>query len=174
MSDARYTIRPALPADIEPMRALERRAAQKFRSIGYDFCADGPIRDIEEHQRVIAAGVTFVAESAGALAGFAMIEPLDGEAHLVEIDVDPDHQGRGLARRLIAAGEDWTRAKGFDAMTLTTYRDVAWNKPYYERLGFVVYEPGPDRQGLRETIEREAAWGFAAAPRVAMRKRIEP
>lgn len=155
------------------MRALERRAAQKFREIGYDFCAVGPVRDADEHRRVMQIGATFIAENGG-LAGFAMAEPLDGEAHLIEIDVDPAHQGQGLARRLIAEVEGWGRAKGFDAMTLTTYRDAPWNAPHYARLGFAEFEPGPERQALRATIEQEAAWGFAFAPRVAMRKRIDP
>ncbi len=155
------------------MRLLERRAAQKFRAINYDFCADGPVRDADEPCRAIADGVTFVVESGGAVAGFAMAEPLDGEAHLIEIDVDPNQQGHGIGRLLIAAVESWALDQGFRALTLTTYRDVPWNAPYYARLGFGVFEPGPERSGLRATIAREAAWGFAFAPRVAMRKQIE-
>lgn len=168
MSD-RCTIRRAMSADIEPMRALERRAAQKFRQVGYDFCADGPVRDVEEHERVLRVGATFVAVT-NRLAGFAMVETLDGEAHLIEIDVDPDHQGEGLGRRLIEAGADWARSKGLEAMTLTTYRDVPWNAPYYARLGFASFEPGPERRALHAAVKREAEWGFAFAPRVAMRK----
>lgn len=166
-------LRAAGHADIEPMRALERRAAQIFRAIGYDFCADGPIRDRSEHLRAIAEGVTLVAETAGGgLAGFAMFEPMDGEAHLVEIDVDPSEQKKGLARRLIAGGEAWALAKGFDGMTLTTYRDVPWNAPFYRRLGYVEFTPEPARTGLLGTIEKEAGWGFAFAPRIAMRKQL--
>lgn len=168
-----YLVRAANAADIEPMRVIERRAAQKFREIGYDFCADGPIRDSAEHQRVLRTGATFVADRATGLAGFAMFEALDAEAHLIEIDVDPDHQGKGLARRLIAAGEAWARRNGFEAMTLTTYRDVAWNAPYYSRLGFSPFEPGPERVDLRKTIDQEIALGFGFAPRIAMRMRIE-
>lgn len=166
-------LRTAIDADIEPMRSLERRAAQKFRSINYDFCAEGPIRDVEEHRRALDKGVTLVAEVDGALAGFAMAEPLDHEAHLIELDVDPDHQNRGLGRQLVAAVEDWARGKGYAGLTLTTYREVPWNAPYYARLGFGVFEPAPERTGLLATIAREAAWGFAFAPRVAMRKQID-
>ena len=166
-------IRRATIADIEPMRALERRAAQLFLSIGYDFCAAGPVRDKEEHEKTLRRGITFYAESEnGAPAGFAMFEPMDSEAHLIEIDVDPVFQRQGLAPRLIAAGETWALAKGFDGMTLTTYRDVPWNAPFYRRIGFVDLEPGPERKELRETIGREADWGFAFKPRIAMRKQL--
>lgn len=173
MTPCEFTIRRAVRADIEPMRNLERRAAQIFLSVGYDFCATGPIRDISEHQRVIDEGATFIGEAGGVIAGFAMVEPMDGEAHLVEIDVDPPFQNRGLARSLIAEGGEWSRLNGFDAMTLTTYRDVPWNAPFYRRIGFAEFEPGAYRKGLFETIEREAAWGFAFAPRIAMRKQLK-
>jgi len=165
------SIREAAAADIQAMRAAEQRAGEIFRTVGYDFCADGPNRDPEEHQRVIDNGVTYVAcRPSGEIIAFAMVEPLDGEAHLLEIDVVPEFQKNGLARRLIALGQDWALAKGFDAMTLTTYRDVPWNAPFYRRLGFVEFEPGPERKGLLETIAKEASWGFAFRPRIAMRK----
>jgi GNAT superfamily N-acetyltransferase len=173
MAPAEPIIRIAVAADIEAMRALERRAAEKFGTAGYDFCATAEVRDVSEHLRVQSAGATFVAIVGDEIAGFAMTEPLDGEAHLIEIDVDPAHQSRGLGRRLIEAVEQWALHDGLAAMTLTTYRDVPWNAPYYARLGFGVFEPGPERSGLRATIAREAAWGFAFAPRVAMRKEIE-
>lgn len=166
-----FVIRPATIADIDDMRAAEQKAGETFRTVGYDFCADGPNRDPEEHKRVIAAGITFIAETpSGEIAGFAMFELMDGEVHLLEIDVVPEHQKKSLARRLIALGEKWALAKGFDGMTLTTYRDVPWNAPFYRRLGFVEIEPDADRKGLLETIAKEAAWGFALRPRIAMRK----
>ncbi|OFW99665.1 MAG: hypothetical protein A3E78_02405 [Alphaproteobacteria bacterium RIFCSPHIGHO2_12_FULL_63_12] len=169
-----FIFRTATAADIDAMRAAEQKAGEIFRAIGYDFCADAQNRAPEEHFRVIAAGVTYVAEGpAGEIAGFAMFEPMDSEVHLVEIDVIPKCQKNGLARRLIALGEAWALAKGFDAMTLTTYRDVSWNAPFYRRLGFVDFEPGPEREGLLETIAKEADWGFAFRPRIAMRKLLE-
>lgn len=168
-----FTLRPATSADIDAMRAAEQRAGEIFRPIGYDFCADGQNRDVDEHERVIAAGVTYLAQApSGEVIAFAMFEPMDGEVHLVEIDVVPEHQKNGLARRLIALGEIWALAKGFDAMTLTTYRDVPWNAPFYRRLGFIDFAPGPPRKGLLETIAKEAAWGFAFRPRIAMRKQL--
>jgi GNAT superfamily N-acetyltransferase len=169
-----YLFRAAAEADIDAMRTVEHRAGQLFRTIGYDFCADGPNRELEEHRRVIKAGVTYVVTTpTAAIAGFAMFEPMDGDVHLVEIDVDPDHQKRGLARRMIAQGEVWSTAKGFDGLTLTTYRDVPWNAPFYRRLGFVDLEPDASRPGLLDVVRKEAAWGFALRPRITMRKRLK-
>ena len=58
-------------------------------------------------------------------------------------------------------------------MTLTTYRDVPWNAPFYERLGDSVFKSGEDQPGLPALIEEEAASGFARAPRTAMQKTLE-
>ena len=55
-------------------------------------------------------------------------------------------------------------------MTLTTFRDVPWNGPYYERCGFRVVEPGELGPGLRRIRAAEVARGLDAEPRVAMRQ----
>ncbi|MBY0423931.1 MAG: GNAT family N-acetyltransferase [Parvularculaceae bacterium] len=169
--DAEETlIRSATPADIPAMQAAERRANATFRAVGYDFVADGPIRDEGEHLRVQRDGAAFVAEIGGEVAGFALALPIDGEAHLLEIDVDPAFQKRGIGRRLIGAVEAFARSRTSPAITLTTYRDVAWNAPFYAALGWSTFKPGPERVGLAAVMAEEAAHGFDARPRVAMRK----
>lgn len=165
-------IEPALPADIPAMIAIEKRANQMFRAIGYDFVGDASVSDAAEHAAVMRDGRTLAARAGAVVAGFAMFARLDGEAHLDEIDVDPDHQRKGLARRLIAAGEEWARSEGYGAMTLTTYRDVPWNAPLYRRLGFQDFAPDANRRELLALIAREADWGIALRPRIAMRKTL--
>ncbi|MFN6121099.1 MAG: hypothetical protein ACK5CE_15895 [Actinomycetes bacterium] len=61
---------------------------------------------------------------------------------------------------------------GFSAITLTTFRDVAFNGPVYARMGFVELAPvdlGPELQLLRD-LEQDI--GLDVAPRVAMRRRL--
>lgn len=50
------------------------------------------------------------------------------------------------------------------------YRDVPWNAPFYERVGYSIFEPDPSRTGLAAIQEEEARSGYAVKPRVAMRK----
>ncbi|MCB2113194.1 MAG: GNAT family N-acetyltransferase [Parvularculaceae bacterium] len=169
------SIRPARHGDIEKMIEIEDRAAELFRTIGYDYCADAPNRSEAEHRRAIDESITFVAETdLGELVGFAMCELLDGVIHLAEIDVAPEFQRRGVARRLIETAGEWALARNIGEMTLTTYRDAPWNAPYYARLGFELFSPEPARAGLVDTIRKEADWGFAFAPRVAMRMPLRP
>jgi hypothetical protein len=68
--------------------------------------------------------------------------------------------------------EDWGRAAGRPATTLTTFRDVPWNGPYHRRLGYQLLpleRVGPE---LAQTIAHEASLpGIDASLRCAM---VEP
>lgn len=167
-----YPIEPATLADIESMRRVEERANQLFDAIGYGFCVEIGPSDIEEHELVLRVGATLVARAGRAVVAFAMFLPIDGEWHLDEIDVDPHHQRQGLARRLIDEGGLIGRARGHQAMTLTTFRDVAWQRPVYEKLGFEPFDPDADRVELFALLEKEKAWRLAQKPRLVMRKRL--
>ena len=167
-------LRPGTEIDLPALSAVERDAAQRFGDLeGFAFVADGPIRDRHEQRRALETGHAFVAEDeAGAVVGFLLLWDVDGRAHFLELGVRCSHQGQGLGRRLLAAGEHWAEAQGFGEATLTAYRDVPWNAPFYARLGFRAFEPGADRPGLLAVRQEEAAAGFAVQPRVAMRKAL--
>jgi GNAT superfamily N-acetyltransferase len=104
--------------------------------------------------------------------GFVLAIPKDGRAHVLEVAVAHSEQGRGHGRALIAATEDWAAQKGFDEVTLTTFRDVVWNAPFYAKLGYDVFEVGSDRPELRALIAEEVKAGIDRAARVAMRKTL--
>ena len=82
--------------------------------------------------------------------GFAHVELREPRAaHLEELDVHPDHGRRGLGRRLVAAVCEWASNAGIGAVTLTTFRDVPWNMPFYSTLGF---EEVPSRELSAELV----------------------
>lgn len=166
-------LREAVPEDESTIRAVELDAARAYAAVpGHAFCLDLPARDAAEHARVRAEGVAFVGEIEGRLAGFLLIRPLDGHAHLLELAVALAYQRRGLGGRLIARGEAWARSQGYKEVTLTTFREVPWNEPYYRRLGYEIFEPTADRPEFRALLADEVAAGFTRTPRVAMRKRL--
>jgi len=68
--------------------------------------------------------------------GFAAAGPLAGFIHLKELSVDPAHGRRGIGGSLVEAVVGWARERGFDRVSLTTFRDVPFNQPFYARLGF--------------------------------------
>ena len=164
------TLRAATATDIAHMQTLERDAAQAFRAVGYDFCADGPVRNTEEHERGQREGATIIAEIGDEAVGFIMLWPVDSHAHLTEISVSQQFQQRGIGRTLITAGENWARENGFDTITLTTFRDIFWNAPFYRSLGYIEYEPGEIEYDLAAIQAEEAHSGFNGKARIVMKK----
>ena len=70
---------------------------------------------------------------------------------------------------LVHAVCEWAKQKGYEAVTLSTFRDVAWNGPFYSRLGFIVLTESELSAGLREFREVEASNGLPIKDRVCMR-----
>lgn len=97
---------------------------------------------------------------------------VDGSAHIDQVSVAPAHGRRGLGAALIDRLEATARGEGRPSLTLTTFRDVPWNAPYYERLGFVVVEAADQGPELRALVAREADSIPGNAPRVAMRRAV--
>ena len=65
---------------------------------------------------------------------------------------------------------DAARGEGRPALTLTTFSDVPWNAPYYQRLGFAIVEPSHQGFELAAAVARETRSIPGRAPRVAMRR----
>jgi hypothetical protein len=64
----------------------------------------------------------------------------------------------------------WAGAQELSSITLTTFRDVPWNGPYYEKLGFhVVSTLTPALQAL---VNEQATWGLEPSLRVVMRRSL--
>jgi GNAT superfamily N-acetyltransferase len=167
------TIRAAATADIARMQWLEIDAGRRFLDVGLDAIAgDGPYPEalLAGH---IADGTAWVAvDAAGEAIGYAFASVVDGEGHLDQVSVARAAMGGGVGTALIDAVCDWATSRGLDAVTLTTFRDVPFNGPYYERRGFLALaadELGPQLAGIRA---QERANGIDVAERVAMRRRL--
>lgn len=122
----------------------------------------------------IESGRTWVAvDEADEPVGFIVLDIIDGMGHIEEISVRPDRQLRGHGGALLEAALVWSLGTGRPAMTLTTYRDVEWNRPYYERRGFRVLledEIGPE---LAAKVKQEAEHGLDPDLRVCMRRDLD-
>jgi predicted N-acetyltransferase YhbS/multimeric flavodoxin WrbA len=170
---AGYDIRLARQEDLGLLNGIERAAAARFHQIGLDFVAEMEPLSLDLLQVQQEKGQLWVAvDPTGAAVGFAVAVTVDGVAHLEEVSVRPDHGRRGLGARLVRMVCDWARESGYPAVTLSTFRDVPWNAPFYARLGFqemTEEELGP---GLRAVQAHEMEDGFAMQTRVCMRKAL--
>lgn len=132
-------IRLARKADAALLGAVESAAAGRFAGIGLQAIARGRPTAEAEYRRLAADRRLWVSEAEkGQPVGLAIAAAVDGQGYLAELSVHPDYGRRGLGRTMVAAVEDWARARAFTRLHLTTFRDVPWNRPYYERLGFSV------------------------------------
>jgi ribosomal protein S18 acetylase RimI-like enzyme len=157
------------------MQAVEIEARQRFREIDdprIARCADDPPYGAEGLTRAATEPRAWVAiDDLGAVIGFAVAWAVDGEGHLDELAVTPTHGRRGVGRALVDEVLAWTAARGLPSVRLTTFRDVPWNGPYYEKLGFeVVTRLTSALQALLDQGERR--WGLDPSLRVVMRRSL--
>jgi GNAT superfamily N-acetyltransferase len=144
-----------------------------FRSIGMDWIADSdpmPIEVLEDYAR---SGRSWVAvDECDRLVGYVVVNVVDGNAHIEQISVLPEYQGRGFGKDLLEVVHAWAVEVGCPALTLTTFIHVPWNCPLYEHLGFVVVPEGELEPGLREVREHESRIGLDPRSRVCMRRNV--
>jgi GNAT superfamily N-acetyltransferase len=157
-------IRPARPDEFAQLREIEFRADELFATVGI-----GPFVNDETENHFDQAALVLVVNDAPE--GFVCVELVDGTPHIWQLAVDPDHGRQGFGRALVEAACDWARSERFGAITLTTYRDVPWNGPFYESLGFVVLEALTPQ--LTDIRQHERAIGDDDfGPRVAMSRQL--
>lgn len=170
---AGYVIRLARPHELELLPAIEIKAGALFADAGLADVADNPPADIDYIESFTRAGAVHVAVSdRGEPVGFALSARLDGAGHLYELSVDPAHGRRGLGSRLVAAAAAFAHAGGDRAITLSTFRDLAWNGPFYRRLGFRELARGEWTPGLHVLHAREIDVGLPVERRCFMRKEL--
>lgn len=165
------TIRQSDEALLPALRAIEQSAAQAFLQIpGLAWLAQGDPMSAERHREFMLLGTEWVAlDAAGHAAGFLSAEPAGSALHIWELSVQHSHQGQGLGRALMQHAIEHARARQLSSLTLTTFRDVPWNAPFYARLGFEVLPAHGMETRLASILQDEAAHGLPAAQRCAMR-----
>lgn len=123
--------------DALQMPAIEEAAGAMFADIeGLAGIAGTHTVPRDRLKRYIRKGHCLVAHVGERMAGFLVNEPFQRELHIWEFNVHPDAQQRGIGAGLLRACLIDARNSGFKAVTLTTFRDVPWNGPFYARLGF--------------------------------------
>lgn len=160
-------------ADIPGVQAVALSAGERFREIDdprIARCADDEPIAVEVLRRAIDAGSAWVVhDETGAVAGFLVAEVLDGSAHVEEVAVSVEAGGRGHGSALLVEVSRWAASQGLPAVTLTTFRDVPFNRPFYERRGFRVLAEHEVTPALGARIEEEEAAGLPSDLRVVMR-----
>ncbi|MGJ3263523.1 MAG: GNAT family N-acetyltransferase [Salinarimonas sp.] len=166
-----YRIRPAGEPDVPLLPAIEASAAELFADAGVPLPANGTTTPPEALDLCRVSGTLWVASDASDVpVGFLAAGDLDGYLHVHELSVSRAHQRRRLGTALMAAAIDFGRWAFIPAITLTTDRVLAWNKPFYAKLGFVELTVDGLPPGHAAKHAHEIAAGFDPARRCVMAK----
>ncbi|MGP9821809.1 GNAT family N-acetyltransferase [Salinarimonas sp. NSM] len=166
-----YRIRPAAEADVPLLPAVEASAATLFAEAGAPLPEPVATMPAEALDLCRVAGTLWVAADArDAPVGFLAAGDLDGFLHVHEVSVARPHQRRRLGTALMATAIDFGRWAFVPALTLTTDRVLAWNKPFYGRLGFVELTIPGLPPGHAAKYRNEIAAGLDPARRCVMAK----
>jgi len=115
------------------------------------------------------AGTLWAAEVDGDVVGY-LAGRVDGpRLHIDEVDVLRTHQGRGIGRALLETAAAYARLQGLRELTLTTFRNVPWNAPFYASFGFREWDPDEAPASIRQALIYEAAKGLENRCAMVMR-----
>jgi ribosomal-protein-alanine N-acetyltransferase len=119
---ARFQIRPATPADLPQIAAMERA----IFSDPWPFNAFHPL--LSENSLVL--------ETDGEIRGYLFARVLGSEAEILNVAILPERQGQGWGRRLLQASLGRLSEQGVCDVFLEVRRSNAKALAFYARAGF--------------------------------------
>jgi GNAT superfamily N-acetyltransferase len=168
------TVRTARPSDLRRIAAVEDAGGPMYAEHFGERTVPALTSPAPSGAERDLVGFLLVAADDRRLVGFAHVVPHDLHAHLEQLSVLPSYQRQGIGTTLVHAAMEEARWAGYDRMSLTTYRDVPWNGPFYAGLGFTEVAPARLERFQRDLRDHERALGLdEPGVRVVMERRLE-
>lgn len=168
-----YSIRHARPDELGLLAGIEKDAGMLFNEVGLKEISDHPPADIAYVRSFLRGGAVLIAaDENDKPAGFALTGFIDRAGHLFELSVHRAHARQGLGAKLVNASCGFAFAQGARRMTLSTFRDVPWNAPFYAKLGFRILPQNDWTPGLFILRMREEDSGLPMDRRCFMEKEL--
>ena len=137
-------------ADIGDLNAIVVVTNRAF--VSEQFCVTGDRTNAADIRHRFATGIFFVIDDPSdrsRLQGSAFCSVEDSRGYLGLLSVDPDAQGQGHSRLLVAAVEQHCRQLGCNFLDITVVNARSDLFPFYARLGFAAFDilpfPVPER-----------------------------
>jgi len=171
------TLRIGSPADLEVLAAIDLDASVLFERAGLHFDSSSQHEVAMAERRrwleCLTAGTVLIAvDPGGADVGFAAVGTRDREPYLDQLSVRVSSMRRRIGTQLLYAAMKVATDRGGQSLWLTTYNHLSWNRPYYERHGFVLVSPGECGDELRSEVSFERRFFPRPEERVVMRKHL--
>lgn len=163
-----FSIREATEADLNTLPMIEGMADRLYDTLpGFEAMVEMPNLSPDGYRALPKTTKIWLAENSQPL-GFVYSFDMDDDAYIGQLSVIPEAARRGIGRALIATAAASAKAEGKRGLVLTTYRDVSWNGPFYEKLGFTELQTSEMGPALLAHAEADAAQWARFSPRVVM------
>jgi len=130
---AEFDIRPLRDADIEQVVRL-------WEECGLTRPWNDPRADIAQARKSGCAEILVADAGGGRIAASALVGDDGHRGWFYYVAVSPELRESGLGRRIVAAGEDWMRARGVAKSQLIVRADNTAVQGFYEALGYGVQD----------------------------------
>jgi ribosomal protein S18 acetylase RimI-like enzyme len=128
-------IRPAAPAEAEVLLAVMRKAFAEYRGVLKPESSVF-VETSEAIAEKLAAGGGFLALENEQPVGCIIAELLGDRGYLGRLAVNPDLRRRGLARRLMLAGEGFVRERGLKSVEVQVRIALTGNIALFRSLAY--------------------------------------
>ncbi|RIJ28238.1 GNAT family N-acetyltransferase [Henriciella mobilis] len=170
---AAFSIRPAIRADFSEIIEVDKSASLLFGPTG--LLSEEALADhvpAQALQDALNQDWLLVAEMPDkAVVGFVMATVRDGGLYVDQLSVSPDYGRQGIGTALMRNLEGKAHNRDILELTLSTFRDLPWNAPFYATLGFRHIKRSHLRPFMLE-IETAQAEFMDVSKRTFMRKRL--
>lgn len=138
------------PEELDAILALTRACGKHMRENGIDQW-DENYPDRMSLERDITSNTLFAYREKGEVIGIVVLnETQDPEYADIQwstkesdrnivvhrLAVSPDHQGQGIARKIMDFAEEWAHKNDFDAIRLDTFSQNPRNQRFYKNRGY--------------------------------------
>lgn len=170
-----YSIDSPNVEDIQSLISVDKAASALFAPTGLIKASA-----LNEHvpadilEAAIVLGDVFVARTRHQWpCGFALVSERGRGLYLDQVSVHPDHGQRGIGRALVARVLREAEARKLPHVTLSTFRDLPWNGPFYRSMAFKELPRGRLKPFMLE-IEAAQAPHMNIHARCFMMRKIRP
>lgn len=170
--EALYQLRSMVRGEESRLHEIDRQAAGLFAAVAVaDIAAiaDRPSMPLVQFVVMLSGCTVIVACNRQGLAvGFIAADRVGDDLFIRELSVAPDHGRLGVGSALLRAIISHGRQNAVRACLLSTFRDVAFNAPFYRKHGFVELPLADASPTIRQRFEEEIPAGIRPGLRLLM------
>jgi predicted N-acetyltransferase YhbS len=167
--ESNYQIRPARFEELPLLSHIENSAAVLFLDTPYAFLVNDDPLSLDFVQQQFQAGRVWVAVDCHEIVvGYTIAREVDETLYLQQIDVEPEHGCRGIGSALVHTVCNWAIQQGYEIVSLSTFRYIPWNAPFYSKMGFHPIHEAELTTGFQQIRLKELEAGLPVLDRVIM------